>query len=181
MDNRELKGIIDQIKKKEAVTLKDIAAVSGVNRSSLQNNLTKKMKVEMKDFTVNKIAKAYPLYFESDQNQTNSKQLYKEYEHIPISLSKHMEKIDQHTAFLQRLLEGRIERMDANLSAVLAGSKKQAVYFEAVSETALESLARIEKKKPDALQRVADKKAIEKINRSTGHHMSDGVGNSNKS
>lgn len=93
----------------------------------------------------------------------------------------HLATLKNHNSFLQSLVQDKLLMMESNLTAVLAGVAKQTIHFEAVSTTSLESLARLEKKKPDALKKEADKKVVDKLNEISEHHTEEIGGRQNNS
>jgi hypothetical protein len=93
-----------------------------------------------------------------------------------ITPREHIEMIKQHNRDLKEIILKQLEGMDkkldgvgTNLTAALAGVAQQSIHFEAASSTALESLARLEKKKPDALKKEADKRVGDKLKEISGH------------
>jgi transcriptional regulator with XRE-family HTH domain len=95
----------------------------------------------------------------------------------PLTYNDYIDDMRRMNKVLENLLYDRINKIDANLVRALAGVTKQSVHMEAVSGVALEALARIEKKKPDALRREADKRVLDTLSHNEQHHRSGESGN----
>jgi hypothetical protein len=100
-----------------------------------------------------------------------------------ISPREHIETIKQHNKDLKEIILEQLKAMSSQLreisfnsNEILAGVQRQAVYGDARSDVALEALARLEKKKPDVLKEVVNKRARVKMGNKTEHGISDGVG-----
>jgi hypothetical protein len=89
---------------------------------------------------------------------------------------EHRKSAEKHSEDLKNIIiaqlagiDQKLTGVDSNLVAALAGVAKQAVHYEAASSTALESLARLEHKKQDALKKEADKRVFDKLREISGH------------
>jgi transcriptional regulator with XRE-family HTH domain len=94
-----------------------------------------------------------------------------------------LRRADDHAATLKEIIletlrgmNGKLTGIDSNLNAVLAGVRKNVAISEAVTKTALKSLARIEKKPEESLIQEADKTRVEALKkglRQGNQHVAD--------
>lgn len=81
------------------------------------------------------------------------------------SIKKHNEDLKEIVLAQLTGLDKKLSGVGKSLDTAVALAFQQSLRTDAVGTTVLESLARLEKKKPDALIREADKKQSEKANR----------------
>jgi transcriptional regulator with XRE-family HTH domain len=70
MSNKELDRIIKEIQKKTGKSIKAIAEDASIDRSYLSSTINDEKVFELEDAYIGKIAKAFPSFFEKQQNPT---------------------------------------------------------------------------------------------------------------
>jgi len=78
-------------------------------------------------------------------------------DNLKLSVKDYINKIENNEAFLQRLLEGQLQQINANLNLAVAGLHKITLDTDSMRTVALESLNRLEKKPEGELLKEADK------------------------
>jgi hypothetical protein len=198
MTNHSLRQIVEEILRKEAISLVAFAKKADVGRSNLQFKLNAKQQMDISDTTVNKIRKAFPRYFaETSQKNNNEQSAHHTVSAEPgnfqvsgreldlIATIKSMaddsvRRADKHADDLKEIILEQLKAMSSQLreisvnsKEILVGVRRQAVFADARSDVALESLARLERKKPDVLKKEASKKSVEILKSSIEHRISD--------
>jgi DNA-binding transcriptional MerR regulator len=177
MNNKELKLIINEILSGEGTTLAAIAKKAKVNRANLSDKMHESREVEMRKDVVQKIANAYPSYFDRETNANQQPSAgYVSTERLIQVLETNAERYYNLAMAQLTGIDKKIEGVSTNLNAVLAGVRKNVAISEAVTKTALKSLARIEKKPEESLIQEADKTRVEALKkglRQGSQHVAD--------
>jgi hypothetical protein len=168
MNNKELKLIINEILSGEGTTLAAIAKKAKVNRANLSDKMHESREVEMRNDVVQKIANAYPSYFDRETNANQQPSAgYVSTERLIQVLERDAERYYNLAMAQLTGIDKKLEGINSNLADALGGVFQQSLKMEAVSTVALKALAEIQGKKSDALQKEADKRQREKLDELT--------------
>lgn len=177
MNNKELRDIIESIKGKDHVDIKDIAEKSGVNRSYLSTFINLQEQKSISKGLYKKLAQAYPEYFQKNEHKSESKQthsstnqdgnskfadlLLAEKEARRLDAERHINLIREEKDKLYAIIDKLQSSLETQLTNLNLVTQSILLSQRAEHNVMLEAFDRLEKSKPGTLSRQADKKELE--------------------